>query len=57
MEDKPGIGKTTLSQALAKVLGLEFSRIQVTSDLLSADISDAVKEFRNKVRQFHLLMY
>lgn len=27
MEDKPGMGKTTLSQALARVLGLEFSRV------------------------------
>lgn len=38
MEDKPGMGKTTLSQALAKVFGLEYSRIQFTSDLLPADI-------------------
>jgi len=38
MEDKPGMGKTTLSQALAKVFGLGYSRIQFTSDLLPADI-------------------
>jgi len=38
LEDLPGMGKTTLSQALAKVMGLEFSRIQFTSDLLPADI-------------------
>ena len=38
MEDKPGMGKTTLSQALAKVLGLDYSRIQFTSDMLPADI-------------------
>jgi len=38
MEDKPGMGKTTLSQALAKAFGLEYSRIQFTSDLLPADI-------------------
>jgi len=38
MEDKPGMGKTTLSQALAKVFGLQYSRIQFTSDLLPADI-------------------
>ncbi|MDT8397857.1 MAG: MoxR family ATPase [Pseudomonadales bacterium] len=38
LEDKPGMGKTTLSQALAKVFGLAFSRIQFTSDLLPADI-------------------
>jgi MoxR-like ATPase len=38
MEDKPGMGKTTLSQALARVFGLQYSRIQFTSDLLPADI-------------------
>lgn len=38
LEDLPGMGKTTLSQALAKVLGLEFARIQFTSDLLPADM-------------------
>jgi MoxR-like ATPase len=38
IEDIPGVGKTTLAHTLAKVLGLEFSRIQFTSDLLPADI-------------------
>jgi MoxR-like ATPase len=38
LEDLPGMGKTTLSHALAKVLGLEYQRIQFTSDLLPADI-------------------
>ena len=38
LEDKPGMGKTTLLQALAKVFGLQYSRIQFTSDLLPADI-------------------
>ena len=38
IEDLPGLGKTTLAQALAKVLGVTFSRIQFTSDLLPADI-------------------
>jgi len=38
IEDLPGMGKTTLSHALASVLGLEFKRIQFTSDLLPADI-------------------
>ena len=38
MEDKPGMGKTTLSQALARVFGLDYTRIQFTSDLLPADI-------------------
>ncbi|MCA8947042.1 MAG: AAA family ATPase, partial [Planctomycetes bacterium] len=35
----PGVGKTTLAHALARLLGLAFSRIQFTSDLLPADIS------------------
>ncbi len=38
IEDIPGVGKTTLSQALARSLGLKFQRIQFTSDLLPADI-------------------
>jgi len=38
IEDLPGMGKTTLSQALANVLGLEYKRVQFTSDLLPADI-------------------
>ncbi|MDA3945383.1 MAG: MoxR family ATPase [Helicobacteraceae bacterium] len=38
IEDMPGVGKTTLAKALAHVLGLEFGRIQFTSDLLPADI-------------------
>lgn len=38
IEDLPGMGKTTLSHVLAQVLGLEFRRIQFTSDLLPADI-------------------
>ena len=38
IEDLPGMGKTTLAQCLAKILGLEYERIQFTSDLLPADI-------------------
>jgi MoxR-like ATPase len=38
IEDLPGVGKTTLAQTLARLLGLQFSRIQFTSDLLPADI-------------------
>lgn len=39
LEDIPGIGKTTLALTLARVLGLQFGRIQFTSDLLPADIT------------------
>jgi MoxR-like ATPase len=38
IEDLPGLGKTTLVNAMARVLGLDFNRIQFTSDLLPADI-------------------
>ena len=38
IEDLPGVGKTTLAQVLARLLGLDFQRIQFTSDLLPADI-------------------
>ena len=38
IEDVPGVGKTTLAHALARVLGLEWRRLQFTSDLLPADV-------------------
>ena len=38
IEDVPGVGKTTLSHTLAKLLGLHYQRIQFTSDILPADI-------------------
>jgi len=38
IEDLPGMGKTTLAHALAKVTGLTYQRVQFTSDLLPGDI-------------------
>jgi MoxR-like ATPase len=38
IEDIPGVGKSTLAQALAGTLGLNYARIQFTSDLLPADV-------------------
>ena len=38
IEDIPGVGKTTLAHALARVFGLDFRRVQFTSDLLPADV-------------------
>ncbi len=38
IEDVPGVGKTTLAHTLARVLGLEWRRLQFTSDLLPADV-------------------
>ena len=51
IEDLPGVGKTTLAHVLARSLGLNFQRIQFTSDLLPTDVTgvsiydEAVKEF------------
>lgn len=41
LEDLPGVGKTSLAQALARILSLDYQRIQFTSDLLPADILGA----------------
>lgn len=38
IEDQPGVGKTTLAHTMAQVMGLDFHRIQFTSDLLPADV-------------------
>ena len=39
IEDVPGVGKTTLAHALARTLGLQFSRVQFTADLMPSDLS------------------
>ena len=41
LEDLPGMGKTTLAHALAQTCGLEYKRVQFTSDLLPADLIGA----------------
>lgn len=54
LEDLPGMGKTTLSQGLAKVLGLSHNRVQFTSDILPADITGAMMyEQHRGVFHFH----
>jgi MoxR-like ATPase len=54
IEDLPGMGKTTLSHTLAQVLGLQFNRVQFTSDLLPADILGVSVYDRNQAAfKFH----
>ena len=54
IEDLPGVGKTTLAHVLARSLGLEFKRIQFTSDLLPADIIGvSVYDRTNSKFKFH----
>ncbi len=54
LEDLPGVGKTTLAQALAKSLDASFRRIQFTSDLLPSDIL-GVSIWRETERRFELI--
>jgi MoxR-like ATPase len=51
IEDIPGIGKTTLAKVLSKCLGLDFRRIQCTSDMLPGDIL-GVSVFESKSSSF-----
>ena len=51
IEDIPGIGKTTLAKVLSKCLGLDFRRIQCTSDMLPGDIL-GVSIFERKSSSF-----
>lgn len=54
VEDLPGMGKTTLAHGLAAALGLQYNRIQFTSDLLPADILGiTVYEARLGTFRFH----
>ena len=54
LEDLPGMGKTTLAHALATVCGLDYKRVQFTSDLLPADVIGAtVFEAHSGQFRFH----
>ena len=54
IEDLPGMGKTTLAQTLAAAIGLSYTRVQFTSDLLPADIIGVSVYDRNKAAfEFH----
>ncbi len=51
LEDKPGLGKTTLAKALAAAVGGQFARVQCTPDLLPGDIT-GFSIFNQKTREF-----
>jgi MoxR-like ATPase len=54
IQDIPGIGKTTLAKALSKCLGLNFRRIQFTSDMLPGDIlGTSIFEQKSSAFVFH----
>ncbi len=54
IEDIPGVGKTTLAHTLARLLGMNYQRIQFTSDILPADIIGAsVFDGKNHEFKFH----
>ena len=48
LEDQPGTGKTTFAKLIANSLGLDFKRIQFTSDMLPSDINGFVKYINNQ---------
>ncbi|SBV35178.1 conserved hypothetical protein [uncultured Stenotrophomonas sp.] len=54
IEDLPGLGKTTLAHAMASALGLQFQRVQFTSDLLPADVLGvSIYEADSRSFRFH----
>ena len=54
IEDLPGVGKTTLAHVIAKTMGLDFQRIQFTSDLLPSDVLGVSVYDRNTATfEFH----
>jgi MoxR-like ATPase len=54
IEDVPGVGKTTLAHTLANLLGMDYQRIQFTSDLLPADVlGSSIFDAKNHSFRFH----
>lgn len=54
IEDQPGVGKTTLAHLLSKLVGLDFQRLQFTSDMLPAEIiGAAIYDKQSSSFRFH----
>jgi MoxR-like ATPase len=54
IEDSPGVGKTTLAHALSRSLGLQFSRVQFTADLMPSDLTGvSIYERQKEAFVFH----
>ena len=51
LEDVPGVGKTTLANALARTLSLSFGRIQFTPDTLPSDVT-GISVYRRNTGEF-----
>ena len=54
LEDRPGLGKTTLAKAVAEAIGGRFARVQCTPDLLPGDIT-GFNLFNQQTREFQFL--
>ena len=48
LEDKPGVGKTTIAKTVSKVLGLDAKRIQFTSDVMPSDVTGYITYNKSK---------
>lgn len=51
LEDRPGLGKTTLAASIAQVFGLDYNRIQLTSDMMPSDVL-GVSIYNTETQQF-----
>ena len=51
LEDRPGLGKTTLATSVAQVFGLAFNRVQLTSDMMPSDVL-GVSIYHPETQQF-----
>ena len=54
LEDLPGLGKTTLATAIAQVFGMDYNRIQLTSDMMPSDVLGvSIYDAKNQTFSYH----